>query len=499
MGSQANTNVGIMAYLVELIKRALDWLTWKAPEVDINGELFAPINVEQLEKRLRIREEAQRLGRNNTPPTDAEAPYGIELKITQAIEQRRNQYFEGAQSKLEYINDRFNRLRAQLQDATIQGTTVSDDFERQASAHLSEVGKHLEALALEVKLRDEELHKFQHDNRLDRLPSPNALTSWTRKLAALPLCAVIEGIINAGLYARGVETGLIGGFWIAFVLAGANIALAGTFGACLVRQKNHVKSLRKAIGIGSLILAIAIAIAMAMIIGHYRDALALDSENPFTYVAGKLHSEPWQFSDVTSFVLLILTLCFAIFALWHAYTMDDVYPGYGKVARRAEQAKQNYEFALQILREELEEYKNAALKQLDNTVNEARAAEHEMSKLIEEKRGLEGRYTAALRSSQFALDSLLGIFRQENSIHRTTPPPKYFSQLPQLKSLPQLSFDTTNEEVEIRKAREQLADFVTHVQSQRSAIDAAFNRQYEMAQPLEEHFNKTKHGEGLAA
>lgn len=259
-----------------------------------------------------------------------------------------------------------NQTRASLSGLF---NAIEPDLARQQQDHGQdlEIAKDQEAKSLRY------LRHFRQEHGLqNRAADPHQDPLWHFSLVAA--FAVLEWIALSIFYAEGSDFGLLGGIVMAMALSIINIGLAVFVGA-IFRYVNH-KSLRRKIlaflGVALLILLFLFATGFA---AHYRTAArdlvasggqptaivsqaipgqAGNTTRPMTgaeddqWKASKLAWEQFLehgfiFTDVLSWLLVILATMFGIVASWKSYGIDDRYPGYGPTSRRYEEHKAAYE------------------------------------------------------------------------------------------------------------------------------------------------------------
>ncbi len=447
-----------------------------------------PIDVAKITRELRLREEGERLGRAGVPGSDAVALTGPEMAVVQVVEKARQDYVDWAHLRLRAIEETFQRC--DITSDVNRALHADEEFSRDAASLLSERQSLLNKIEGEARAAQGELSKFRSSHQIDRAPQyPTQMASVLQHLLLVAL-VVVEGLLNAGFFAQGLTTGLVGGFIYAAVLAALNVVVAFFFGARLSIYMHHSNSAFKVLGGVSIFMWVAVSGTIAMAIAHMRAALLAQSLDAPSAAFHTLLNNTFQL-DIMSWVLAAISFVFATAAFLDGRAIDDPYPGYGKISRRAALARDEYEDELAALREELEELKNRHLSTLDATVNSARQSIAVAESSIGDKESAASRLHTAFRDADNSLLALLAAFRTENQVHRgALPPPQYFDISPPLPDILLPDLSTVVEVAHVSNQKEMIQRLHSEVERLRARIQAAFNAQFDLLKPLGAQFEE---------
>lgn len=472
---------------MSLFARWFQWLLVKPASVERSGSpALTPIDTDRIARELDLEQEARRLGEAGLPAADQGTLSGIEAAIVRRVEKARQDYLSWGVGQLAVLNQDIQRR--DLTALVNQAGQADREFERRASALVAGRERLLAELAREAAAAEVELEDFRARHGLRRPPRYPGPAGVFFGVAVLVLLAVVEGALNAALFAKGVATGLVGGFIYAGGFAFGNVAIAYLFGRWALPNLNHRNPLRKCLGGLALPLALAAALAVGLLIAHFRDALAEDLDDAPRAALESLRRDPLGLKAVHSWALLGVSLVCAVVAMGDAYRLDDPYPGYAALDRRRRRAQDDYGLELEELRAELETLKDASLTALDRALAEARAVLHALHQAIEQKRATGLRLQHALADVDHCLDTLLGRFRDLNRLYRSGPAPAYFAARPPLAALPWPDFSV---EQDLKKYAEQaalLSGFVDRMEDLRGRIQASFVRRRDGLLPLDAQF-----------
>jgi len=363
------------------------------------------------------------------------------------------------------------------------------EFERKASGRLSKQEGLLRSLGDTARRRKAELETFQVENSLSREANYPTLTGSYFRYAILLLLIAVEGVLNAGFFAQGLSTGLLGGFANAVILAALNVLVAFAFGKFTVRYWNHENFGWKLFGLAGFVAAFAVMIGIGLGIAHYRDSLTSEASDAARYALQTLRASPFELRDTFSWALFFISIAFGIASLFDGLYSDDLYPGYGSIAQRAQVAIDDHEDEMATMRSALEELKDEELESLDRTLQESQAAVAVFESLIEDKKAASSRLSNALRDADNSLDALLSKFRTENELHRGgAARPEHFDSRPKLIALQFPDFDTTADKDSLKQQSEHVKNLLAEAQQIRASIQASFNQQFDRLKPLGTHF-----------
>lgn len=471
-----------------LLRRLWDWLTSSGSVSARKGhpDLY-PIDVDRLAKELRLVEEAKRLGEAGLPAADAAVITGPEAAVVQRVEKARQDYVDWAVLRLNVLNS--DLARRNVAQEVNRARQADQEFERKASALLTEQEAVVRGLGEIARKRKAELDAFRAEHGLTREAHfPSGARTYLQYALLVALVGA-EGVLNASFFAEGLDTGLLGGFAQAGIMAGLNVVIAFLVGKFGVRYVNHRRSISKSFGYLALAVSMVLMICIGLGIAHYRDSLVRDLANPSKAVLEAFVAHPFLLNDFFSWALFAISLVFGIASLFDGLFSDDLYPGYGGISRRTHEAIDDHEAELDTLRTDLEELKNEELKSLDAALQRAQTDVAVFESLIHDKQMAGSRLATALDDADNSLDALIKKFRTENELHRgASPRPAYFDTRPDPRPIERPDLGTKADEAALREQRDLVRALLAEVQDIRARIQAAFNQQFDRLKPLETHF-----------
>jgi hypothetical protein len=477
---------------MEVMKRFWSWLTSKNSRRPPKGhpDLY-PIDIKRIETELQIAEEARRLGAASLPSSDAIALTGTESKIVQVVEKSRQDYVDWASLRLSVLTQNLNKI--DITKDVNHARQVDQEFERKASAHLSEHESVLRATGETAKKLSAELNEFRLKHRLTREAHYPSSSKRFFLHALLAFVVVCEGILNASFFSQGLDSGLIGGMLYAMLLAGMNVGVGYLLGRYPIRYVFHINPYFKSLGIASIVVAGVAITSAGLGIAHFRDALTAEMANPAEAALTAFTTHTFHLHDFLSWMLFSVSVIFGSFSVFDGLLIDDKYPEYGAIVRRTLIAVEDHEEELASLRNDLDAMKSEALQNLDQALVSIQGDLALLDTHIKDKHTTGLRLKNALLDADNSLDALLHTFRTENQIARNgVACPGYFNTRPELRAITMPDFTTASEEASFKVQQVSVDALLAEVQVIRARIQAGFNQHYDRLKPLDTHFPMQK-------
>ena len=308
------------------------------------------------------------------------------------------------------------RLQTQSHLATIAA------LPQRYAAHCTDLRDKLAKAQKELKL-------FKHDHGLEeraaRYPESKLL-----QVGIMVVLVVSESFFNATFLARGNELGLLGGWTEAILISLINGLLLGFSLYWSVRWCICYKTITKCFGVLSLLVVVTAAVAFNIFVAHYRNALGGEFPEQAGVIAWTtIQENPWNLGDFKSVMLLMAgLLVFGLAAIDWA-SMDDIYPGYGRVTRKHIAAHGALaEFHHWLVHEELQGLREEADNIISKHLTLAAQAASEDERILGRMKLLNDRLVESAENVQSGVNRLLHIYREANRGSRESDPPTYFGQ-----------------------------------------------------------------------
>ncbi|SAL83424.1 hypothetical protein AWB67_06403 [Caballeronia terrestris] len=440
--------------------------------------------VEPISQELNLRCEARRLAEAGS---SAMLGSGVEAAIVARVDKGRHVHIENAGRRAIYLGEQLalHDVAMLVEDALQSETT----FAAKADVLLDQARPALNLLSDRASRAETDLQSFREMHGI----------TWSAKypkggqkvlhIVLVLVLVTIEAVLNSSFFATGLDTGLIGGFLQAAVLALLNVGVAFVFGLALIRNVSHRKTARKLLGIASLVAALLSMLGVSFAIAHFRGALVADLPSPEKVALATLLQTPFGLDDIQSWVLVCVSLFFAGFALVEGFRMDDRYPGYGKRDRDFLAAKIAYETRLSAMRRKIEEIKCGVTDALDKAVSEAKAHVRYQDANIEQRKMAQHQLDFALTEATQCKEALLRIFQAELRMHwKGHAALPDFPPLPEFKDIPLPDFRIAECHATCATQHARVDGLIEAQPSIKAAIRTAFVRKSDGLRPIDEQY-----------
>jgi len=392
---------------------------------------FPPLDIDQLAKDINLQTRGAENGERNQPEPTSDVEDAAEGDIAAEIEHRARKAGEDYRAQLDLYDVRIRRATDTLdQRAAINAAAESAlaDFRVQATDDLD----HLHSSLREVEGRRQEYQDFRRANRLQRLPNIVSRPERIARLLILAIAVVIEAILNGSFFAKGSETGLIGGFMQAVVLSLLNIGAAIGYAKYGLPMLLHVRRTIKITGVTLTLLYVSWLIFLNLAIGQFRELFVQNAgQVSMAELSLRLWAAPFVFSEARSGLLVILGIALSVVCVIDASGMDDPYMGYGAVGRRQQEAVTRYADQKARCMAGLTQRRNQAVEELNSLIRVIQSASSDMRLAADGRRRLHREYCAYLTHLGDCYRRLLRRYREANARARSSPVPPRFDREPQ--------------------------------------------------------------------
>lgn len=252
----------------------------------------------------------------------------------------------------------------------------------------------------------------------------------------LMVFALVETAVNTFFYEN--SQGLLGGFFVALTIAALNIGSAMVLGYWF-RFKNLAFVDKKIVGWTALVVFVLTAVFFNSLFASFRSEyqsvvdpsevvqLSAAFQRAWPQALLIFHADP-QFKDHWSFLLFGIGVLLSIAAFWKGYTLDDQYPGHGRMdkaykkAATEEQAQQDK--VRQKVKELLHHRKAAVQAAIHEPSTQVGMLARRIADLTHARGSLESQAAAVQRDFSLVAEA----YRNANNSVRSVPPPAYFKE-----------------------------------------------------------------------
>lgn len=385
---------------------------------------FPADTAEDLAIALDVENIAKRTARQDLPPSDAHSVDAQELQIRQEMEKRAIQAKARIQQDANIKEMDITNLSLERDLADL--TALPETFVNTINREYQETESELKELKVQYTVALDDLGAFKRQHRLQR--GADYPLSKTKAVGLLLFMLIIETVLNANFFAQGSDLGFLGGAFQALVISVLNVSVGCMVGAFVLRWKNHISASRRLLGLIGAILFGTLALVGNLFVGHYRDAMGINADDGARVAVQQFMAGPFALQDFNSWVLVALGLIVFFIALYKGYTWDDVYPGFGQVARRVQNAKDELLSTKAELTDSIQEIYEEHVELSEKHYKKMQQDKQKLEILFSSMKNDFVLYRNYLSNLKNAYQYLISLYRQTNKKERTSNAPEYFSQ-----------------------------------------------------------------------
>ena len=381
------------------------------PEIDINKAI----------EEFNVKDEASNDGKSNIPNSDRKDLGGTESRYTAS--------FEG--DKTFHINNSLERvaiLEKEAWDTKLESRLATfNNFTKTIKERFDDIiTKGKSELLLIKKRRSEvkkEYEKFRVDNKIER--SSIAPRSGALSTSVIIFVLILESILNGYFFGKGNPLGLVGGWFLAFILSSINISIGITVGTYILPYKNHISFSKRNLAILGYLFYLIIILGFNFVVGHWRD-ISIEGINPTIELLANRSTNPFLFNDIESLLLIMVGFLFSFYSSIHGYRLDDPYPGYGSISRRWEEIVEEYNETSTEIQNDLDDYREDRIQANIADSDDIKVRYNVIKEIVNELTNYVERFDQYMVLLVQYCNAVLKTYRDENERCRTTPIPKYF-------------------------------------------------------------------------
>lgn len=414
-----------------MFKGLLDFLkSFFLKKNDDHDNPFPSFSEKDVSEALNVASEAERHGKANVPKTEDVELGGTEELIKSEFTQRFQECHQKSIAKIGALtaNMQSTDIDQYLEQLIYKPQKIKADFEKTLSEGKIEVSQ----LQNRTNVLSENFETFKNTHSLSHFP--NYPDNRVLHIGTLFVIVFVESIMNGYFFAKGNEFGLAGGFFQAVIFSVVNVLIAFLVANYPFRWIFHKSFIIRFLGIFSFLLYLAFLSIFIFSITHYRDALAAAPDDAWIIAKSNILSLNISFKDVDSYLFLILSVVFAVFAFIDSFRMDDRYPGYGKLHRRLTQSQNELQDEKDETVDSLERIKSHAERDIETIRENVEERISELNITKQHIRNLTQNYTRYTKSLEQGAIAIIKEYQQNNKIHRTEPAPAYFMNTPVISS-----------------------------------------------------------------
>jgi hypothetical protein len=406
-----------------LLERAQAWLRGDGLPQLLPG-LMEPIDADRLAEDMRLAAQGADRGERDLPLATETNFDPVELEIVKRVSDEASLQRGHLISMLRAYRDRLAELTAateiaQLRLAAASAVTAFNQAKQQARGGLAHLRKRYKEAAAE-------LAEFKLKHNLAR-PARDPSGRWSTIGFLFPLI-MAESALNGTFFAKGSDLGLVGGIMLAIGISLFNVGWCFGLGVGPARYTNVKNWFVSIVAFFGTLAGLCVVVALHLFAAHLRDAtMAFGEERAFDVARKAILADPIGLADIQSWYLCGLGLLLGLFAFFKGYRLDDPYPGYGAVYRRAMVAEDAYNDEHHELFDELDTTKDDTLKAFREGIANIPAYAAKAQQIRAARSALLGQFRAYEHQIEQTINRLLSVYRDANRRRRNSNVPPYFN------------------------------------------------------------------------
>ena len=385
--------------------------------------VFPSIDATKIAVELDLAETGKSRGLENQPPSSSKQFDHIETSVIERIEELRRKGLENYETNRRVYNERLARAGQASKEVEITAGSARNDFGKVVQEWKSRIESPRERLNETFVWRK----RFREIHRLER--PAKVFEGWIKVFAIALILIGLEAVFNSYLFSKGNEFGLLGGLLAAVIVSLVNVGMSAFLGY-LARYIHHRNWILKLGGICAVTLWIGFAASMNLAVAHFRDGLeqGLEWSRAAMGAVPHLLSSPFDLVSIESWFLIGIGALISMLSFRKGWHTDDPYPGYGRVDRALEEARAEYEGALELALTELKVRRDQAIEDLQAANEEVRRGIGEAIDALFGQSALGSHLKTFLEQCDVKCAHLLAIYRDANIAVRTEPKPGSFDR-----------------------------------------------------------------------
>ena len=401
------------------------------PGFDAVKEEYVQLHTDEWLTEHRIADEGQRRGAQNEPAATDDVLDSLEAEIVAWVNRRGRVCRENVSGHLANLERELENMETDVELDILAGTV--GELRNDAAIALEEgldAGRNgLAGPQSELRVGVAEFERFRRGAGITRLAdySHRGEAKWV-----IGPCFLVEIILNGTLLMDVMPTGLLGSVGLMGLISAVNVLILGLGMGVLLRQKNHVRTARKAMSWGGIAAIVLLILVFNLLVGHFRNSLLAVEQagtDPLTVggdVFARAFAAPLDLGSFQTALLVLLGIAFFGISAWKWYQRDDPYPGYGKLHRQLKATQDAYLKAYEDAQERFSSTHQNHLRKLDDQRQALLAKQSTWRETRRRGQWLVRDYPTNALQYQADLNRMLAAYRSANRETRTEPAPPHF-------------------------------------------------------------------------
>jgi len=446
---------------------------------------FPEVDSGTMAQELRLEEKAATNGSHELPGSDTAELDGPQREVKQRIEFRIRKVVAGYKKRLDGLT---NEIRSyDIQSLVDRIKSAHRSFEHDLLDLNNEFKSAIKEARGNLLSAQAEFNKFKSKYNIDR--DPEYPDSRWFQVGLILIAGVLEAAVNSYFFYQGLEEGIVGGAFIALVLASVDVVAVCMLGYRAVWVIHGKEIYHRLAGFAASLAFITWALFYNLLATHVREDLQGDvvMSTALEQAWDSFLANPFAITQADSIILLFSGIVFSTMAFFSGTIWEEKIPGYGKLHRRLVGCREELEFWIDEYRQNAADLRDEATRDLDDTMREARGKVTTLENLIQTKDTLLTTVSQCIYHHREACQALMQLYRDANMRARSTPPPDYFDEPIQVKLIEAPDYDTVEDYDHLREQKEKLDPAQEAVEEVRANIRSVYKEHLAQVSRLDGH------------
>lgn len=441
--------------------------------VDFAGLDFTEVDLDEMSQELGLESKAISNGENEIPPSGATQLDGPQEEIRAAIKGRVGKAMAGYERRIKGLDSEIQSCKIKNKIDRLE--SADQELEKGLSDLENRLGPKIEEARASVENAERELQEYRSEHGIQR--EPEYPDSQVFQVGLLAFVCALEAFVNGFFFRQGMEEGIVGGAFIAFVLAAVDVGVVFWLAGYSVWSYYGLKPLQKIIGTAATAVALAWVLFYNLLTAHIREYLQADllMEEATQEALDRFLSSPFGIEQADSIILIILGVVFSISAYYAGATWEEVIPYYGPMHKKLKERRKELRYWKKQYRRKAASLRDEKLEDVERILEEAEDKTKRLEELIGVKSTLLQVVSECVDHYRGAFRALVKRYRDINQRHRSTQPPGYFDEEPDIEFTEVKDYSTKGEKETLENQKRKLE----RKKSERSEIKERVRNRYE--------------------
>ena len=385
-------------------------------------DTFPPLNVDRIERGMRLEKRGASDAKAGVPKTDAENLSHVEQEVVARVDDLRKKGLESYELQVGVYAHRIRGARADRANVELMAGQLKTAIEVESR----QCANHLDNAMESVKGSYQKLEAYQKKHAT--IGPPDKQKNAFYVFGIISIIFLVEVLLSGTLFAEKHTMGLIGGMGIAIIISFVNVT------ACLlcgigVRYVNLKSFGYKIFGSMTLLLFLWVFAGLNLTVAHFRDALELYEWDEAAFQAiTSLRHNPIGIDSFKSLVVAAFGAIVSIISFFEGLVWNDRHPGFNRTYNAATFAVSSYARNYEKAHKQLDELYSNARDDLKGHAQKMRASIQSALDAVGSQSTLVRQRNVFLETCDRVVNQLHARYRDANVKARRDKRPKYFDQ-----------------------------------------------------------------------